>query len=114
MRSERATPEDIKRLREERKRLKAEYATLFNTLSEILFRNDPVGINFGFNTDEYEAETGSILPRLRDCVSLADVKKVVYREFLHWFGDSAGPESKYDVIAEQVWEMWQKYAAGNP
>jgi hypothetical protein len=35
--------------------------------SELLFRHDPVGINFEVNTDEYEPKAGTILPRLHAC-----------------------------------------------
>ena len=50
---------------EERRQLKAEYGALFDSITALLFRHDPIGINFEDNVDEYEPETGTILPRLR-------------------------------------------------
>ena len=40
-------------IREERRRLRAEYAGLFDQVESLLFRHDSVGINFETNTDEY-------------------------------------------------------------
>ena len=48
---------------EHRRRLKEEYGKLFDDLTAILFRADPVGINFEVNPDEYQPEAGTILPR---------------------------------------------------
>jgi hypothetical protein len=44
------TSEEMKRLREERKRLSTTYKVLFDEISAILFRHDPIGINFDDNT----------------------------------------------------------------
>lgn len=37
----------------EREQIEKSYARLFDTTAEILFRYDPLGINFEHNTDEY-------------------------------------------------------------
>ena len=93
--------------RSERERLKREYGTLFDMIAEILFRHDPIGINFEENTDEYEPEVGTILPRLQHCESVEDVAKVVRQEFLHWFDfESVGAEEKYREVAEDIWRVW--------
>jgi hypothetical protein len=95
---------------EERRRLKAEYGKLFGSVAALLFRHDPVGINFEDNTDEYEIEAGTILPRLRNCESGQDVRRVVHEEFVRWFGsDTSGPEERYTDIASEIWELWQRY-----
>ena len=39
---------------EERRQLKAEYGALFDSITALLFRHDPIGINFEDNVDEYE------------------------------------------------------------
>ena len=92
---------------EERKLLKAEYGCLFDDLSALLFRHDPIGINFDVNPDEYEPEVGTILPRLRDCRSTSDVLQTVYEEFVRWFGaETAGPQEHYAHIAEEIWRLW--------
>ena len=91
----------------ERRLLRAEYGGLFDAVAALLFRHDPVGINFDENTGEYETEAGTILPHLRDCKSVDDVKRAVHKEFVRWFDAStAGPEESYQQIALEIWELW--------
>ena len=102
------TREEILR---ERRRLKAEYGHLFDSVAALLFRRDPIGIAFeNENTDEYEPEAGTILPRLRDCESASDVLRIVHEEFVRWFdAGNAGPEGLYAEIASEIWQLWQPY-----
>jgi hypothetical protein len=93
----------------ETKRLKAEYGSLFDSIAEILFTHDPIGINFETNTDEYELEARTIIPRLRFCYSADDALLAVHEEFQHWFGsDITGPKERYEEIAAEIWQLWQK------
>jgi hypothetical protein len=62
-------PRTRKDILEERRQLKAAYGRLFDSVAEVLFRHDPAGINFEINPNEYDAEVGTILPRLRSCQS---------------------------------------------
>ena len=62
----------------ERAQLKKQYGLLFDTVTALLFDSDPMGINFGDNADEYEPETGTILPRLANAKSVDDVQTIVY------------------------------------
>ncbi len=74
----------------------------------MLFRHDPIGINFGGNIDEYRPEAQSIVPRLKHCHSVDDVREMVHEEFVHWFDwQMAGEKGKYQVIAQEVWAAWQ-------
>ena len=93
----------------ENRRLRAEYGSLFDEVAAIFFRHDPIEINFEDNTDEYEPEARTILPRLRTCHSAEDVLAVVHEEFQRWFDpEIAGPREKYSTIANDVWALWQK------
>ena len=93
--------DDTKRRRAE---LKHRYGLAYRQLSEILFTQDPIGIRFETNTDEYEPEVDTILPRLRTCSDTAEVNRVVHEEFVRWFGTSeAGPSAKYQTIAKKIW-----------
>jgi len=98
------TREEILR---DRQRLKTEYGQLFEKVTDLLFRHDPIGINYESNTDEYEAEVGTILPRLKDCGSADDALTVVHEEFRRWFGPDAGGKQKYSKMAEEIWNAWQ-------
>lgn len=107
-------------IQEERRQLRFQYGSLFDAVSEVLFRHDPAGVNFEVNTNEYEAEAGAILPKLKSCASVDDVRRVVHVEIVHWFDTvTAGPEARYDDIAKEIWQLWlshslkQKYVLGD-
>jgi hypothetical protein len=93
----------------ENRRLRDEYGALFDDVAAILFRYDPMGVNFDDNTDEYEPEARTILPRLKTCHSPQDVLTVVHEEFERWSDpEIAGPREAYAKIAEEVWTLWRK------
>jgi hypothetical protein len=95
---------------EERRRLRAEYGEFFDATAHLLFQHDPAGINFDHNTDEYESETGTILPRLGACQSADDVLKVVHEEFVRWFDPvMAGPQERYTEIASEIWKLSEQH-----
>jgi hypothetical protein len=97
---------------ESRRQLKAEYKELLRSMAALLYRHDPIGINFGDNPDEYELEAETILTRLRSCQSVNDVLQIVHAEFVCWFAsDTAGPPEHYKKIASEVWQLWQKHLA---
>jgi hypothetical protein len=109
--SQSAMPRTRKQIFVERRRLRAEYGQLFDSIASLLFQYDRIGIAFeNPNIDEYEPETGTILPRLRQCESTADVRRVVHEEFVRWFdgAETAGPEDRYSEIASAIWQLWQK------
>ena len=97
-------------IRAERRRLRAKYREFFEFTAALFFRHDPVGINFEENADEYEPEVGTVLPRLQDCSSEADVCRVLHEEFVRWFGaGDAGPPARYEPIAVELWPAWRKF-----
>ena len=101
--------------RADREALNVAYAELFERLTEILFRHDPIGINFETNTDEYEPEVSTIIPRLRSATSREDVRRVVHEEFMRWFdGGMAGGEANYDAIATEVWDLRELFPKPYP
>ena len=92
------------RIRAARAKLRREYGDLYERVSSLLFAADPIGINFEHNTDEYDIEVDTILPRLRTCTSAVDVQKVVHEEFCRWFdADSAGGVERYEQIGRDIW-----------
>lgn len=96
-------------IHEDRRRLRSEYGDLFNKVAAILFRLDPIGINFDDNPNEYEPEAGTILPRMKACKSLDDALTVVHEEFVRWFdAGTAGPRERYEPIASEIWQLWQQ------
>jgi hypothetical protein len=101
--------EDYFEFQEEKRRLKAEYGELYFKVSEILFRHDPEGINFETNTDEYEPEVETILPRLREASSATELRRIIREEFIRWFGaDEVGTEIEFEEIAQEVWSAYRR------
>lgn len=94
-------------------KLRKLYGALFDDVSAALFRADPIGLNFEENTDEYDTEARTILPRLTHCSSVEDALVVIHEEFEHWFGaERAGHRSRYVEVAAEVWAIWRARSAG--
>lgn len=94
------TRDDIVR---ERDALKAQFGSAYDALRALLFEEDPEGLNLGDNTDEYDPEVRTILPRLGDCYSVDDVQDVVSEEFRRWFGPApVERRSAYRSVAERI------------
>jgi hypothetical protein len=102
-------PQTREEILEIQRQLKVQYGQLYDELLAVFFQYDPMGINFEVNADEYSPEVRTILPRLRECHSEEDVRRVVQEEFNHWFGDEAGQESRYTAVAAETWQRWQKF-----
>jgi hypothetical protein len=95
--------ESVEAARVAREIWKTAYRDAFMRLAQILFEEDPVGISFGDNTDEYEAEAGTILPKLRECETVEQVQALLYSEFVRWFDvETAGPPDAYRGAAERI------------
>ena|ERR1700734_4476869 len=92
--------------------LRLQFGALFQEVSAALFAADPVCINLGGNTDEYDSETGTILPRLSDAHSADDVQVIVYEEFCRWFDkEDAGDIGRYEEVSEIIWGAWLRFAS---
>jgi len=99
--------------RVERKQVSNAYQELFAEVSAILFRHDLVGINFESNTDEYDPEAGTILPRLRPGATAEEVAGIVREEFLRWFGqETVRAEVSYLVMAEEIRAAYERRLGG--
>jgi hypothetical protein len=96
---------------EQRLRLRAEYQGLYDRLLAILFRHDPVGINFGTNTDEYDPEVQTILPRLSEAGSAEDLRRVVGEEFVRLFGIDylSRDEPTFHRMVDEIWQAWRRH-----
>jgi hypothetical protein len=87
----------------ERAELRKRYKSAYARLAALLFEEDPIGINFGDNSDEYEPEVGSILRQLASCRGMEDIQSMVHREFCAWFDAyTAGPRGHYARIAARI------------
>lgn len=105
-------PQTRDEILEERRRLRAEYGKLFDSVAALLYRHDPIVINFDDNADEYEPEAGTILPKLKTLHPADDVLLVGHAEFVRWFDrGTAGPAEHHKKIASEIWQLWQAHLA---
>jgi hypothetical protein len=94
--------------RRQRERVRRRHRRLFEEVSSLLYEADPIGISFGDNTDEYDPEAGTIIPRLEQCASADDVCSAVHEEFVGWFGEDAGTRERYREVSERIWRAWTR------
>jgi hypothetical protein len=93
-------------------KLKNEYKEIYQQVTNILQKHDPVGIIFDDNADEYDPELSTILPKLKHCKSEREVLELVHQAFVKWFSESiAGPRTRYEQIAKEIWEIWSRHVA---
>jgi hypothetical protein len=91
-------------IRKRRQELRAEFGALYDRVSSILFEQDPGGVNFGDNRDEYESEVDMILPRLRACTSADDVQGVLIAVFRKMFDEeTVRSRAQFRGIATLIW-----------
>jgi PAS domain-containing protein len=102
---------DLKAQRIERKAAKARYRRLFDSANQLFFEVDPIGINFEDNTDEYEAEVATVLPRLESATGEGDVRRIIREELDRWFSPEDGIDERIDVLAARLWPVWLSWKA---
>ena len=103
-------PEMIERInqaRVEREKVRSQDPQFFEAVSRVMFDRDPMGINFETNTDEYDSEAGTVIPRLNTCASAADVATVLHEEFTKWFEETAGTRDRYVELAKDIWALYK-------
>lgn len=85
---------------------------LVSEASRILFEADPIGINGGSNTDEYDPEAEAIVAALPRACGVDDVRSVVHEVFVRFFdADLAGPAERHARLAAAIWAVWQSTGA---
>jgi hypothetical protein len=95
--------------RESRKAIIEEYSEVFSVISALMFKHDPIGIKFETNTDEYDAEAGTVIPRLKNANSEYEAISIVHEEFVIWFGaDTAGQRKNYIELGREIWVVWNE------
>lgn len=95
-----------------RSAVQAKDPTLFAAVSKAMFDLDPIGINFTDNTDEYDTEAGTVIPRLAVCRSTEDVAQVLLEEFRIWFGiETTRDLATYRALAADIWLLKERSGA---
>jgi hypothetical protein len=102
----------LNRARATRNAVQAQDPNFFAAVSTVMFERDPMGISIAGNSDEYEAEAGTVIPRLANCRSAEDVARVLHEEFRAWFGaETASEISIYHSLAADVWLLKERSKA---
>jgi hypothetical protein len=104
------TATEIRTATRRRRELLVGHEDLIAAIEQLLFRDDPVGINFGTNKDEYRPEAESIALRLvtDGTSSQSTLREMILDEFALWFGALADCDAAtYDCIAEELWTFWR-------
>lgn len=113
---------DLPPLAQRRQELQPQYGWLYDALIRILFEADPIGINYGHNTSEYESEVTTILPQLQEAHSPTDVYQIVFDELDQWFGGAMSSvykrnpkqaQARLGALTETVWNEWQRWLQEN-
>lgn len=88
---------------------KERYGLLFDHVREIVNAEDPQElIVIGAPEDEYDPEVGSILARLPNASSPADVGVMVAQVFDEWFGpELMGGWQPSEDMARSIWHVWR-------
>ena len=92
--------------------LKAKYKVLFSEFTAIIYEVDPMGINSGINPSEYDSEAATILAGMRRATNVDDVFKMVVDRFDEQFGP--GESARLDLLADRLWECWNRHQQPNP
>jgi hypothetical protein len=103
-----------------RDQLKKEYGSLFDTVSSLLCRYDPIELAFSsensedYTPDQYDPQAEFLLLKLRTCKGPGDVLHIVHKDIVTWFDpEYAGPAEWYYAIAAEIWELWQAVGISN-
>jgi hypothetical protein len=91
--------------------LRATYGSLYDRLIQILYIADLAVISY-FARDEYEPEVTTILPRLPEATSAAEVERIIREEFAYWFYDGINDDDpeRFAWAACTIWQVWCAYA----
>lgn len=93
----------------ERYQLALEFEWLYDEALALLADHDPIGI--AFHPSEYDPEVRTILPRLGEAATVEDLTSILHEEFVRWFSPHiAGPPSRYQPLAEDLWEAYLRWS----
>jgi hypothetical protein len=97
--------------------VRAQFERLRAVVWDAVNEADPIGLlAIGAPADEYEAEVGTIVPRLGTATSEADVRDILLEEFTRWFSAdiAARKPERYDAPARAIWAFLEPDSASNP
>lgn len=98
------TEEEKREIEEIRKNRTEKQGKKFNDISEILFRYDPIGLDFDTNIDEYDYEADLILKELPNQETVEQLTETIHAIFIKCFDNKLAKERDlYKHIAQEIW-----------
>jgi hypothetical protein len=88
-----------------KKRRREEYGELFDKVSVILFEQDPAGLDYETNIDEYETEARMIIPLIKQANDVNHLATLLRNVFVQQFEGTDVDWNVYLQIAAKVWEL---------
>lgn len=89
-----------------------QFGEIYIEVIAILWQHDPIRLKSSPHKDEYEPEARTIVARLQEATSEKKLLRIVYEEFVKWFGSTAKTDShdylkaKYPAIAHDIWVVY--------
>lgn len=73
-------------------------------IQDILFEHDPIGLaKYGAPNNEYSPESQTIAPQITNGMTVEEIAKVVFEEFVKWFNIKlVGDYDRYIRIARDI------------
>jgi hypothetical protein len=92
-----------------------EYKGVFNKLTRIINRYDPMSfMRFGCDPNEYNLEVRSILKKFRSVMTQREFQDLVLQEFIYFFSESEKDQKEvYDKIGGEFNRWYRRYRKSN-
>ena len=90
--------------------LQKEYGNFYRTVSDILFRHNPMELDGNHNTGDYDPEIDILLSRIQEAEHLAALQELLWEIFRTDFGaEICGSRERYEVAASEIWNAYQRH-----
>ena len=95
--------------RQQHRMLQKEYGSFYSTVSDILFRHNPMELDGKHNTGDYNPEVDVLLSRIPEAEDLNALQQLLFEVFRTDFGEeNCGSRERYDVAGSEIWKAYQR------
>ena len=96
--------------RQQHRTLQKEYGAFYRTVSDILFRHDPMELDRRRNTGDYDHLVDVLLLRVSEAEHLTAMQELLFEIFQADFGaENCGSRERYDVAASEIWKAYERH-----
>jgi hypothetical protein len=98
--------------RQQHRMLEKEFGSFYRTVSDILFRHNPMELDGKRNTGDYNLEVDVLLSRIRETENLDALQDLLFEVFRTDFGEeNCGSRDRYEVAASEIWKAYERHRA---